>query len=388
MRFACLHHGDPVSESLWSGIPLNIVRTLRELGHEVVAIGPLNPEAPFVSRVKTQIYRHIFKKMYLINRDPAVVKKRAPEANRLLANAGRVDAVLITYPPDAVQIDRSYPVVIIHDATWTQLLDFYPGLEREALAAETISGGIELDQMGLDRCDHVIYSSDWAAGGAISDFGVPQKKVSVASLGANMKNAPTAADVTSFSLKRGQGPMKLLFVGKEWHRKGGDIAVSVASEIENLGVPVELHVVGCDPEGHVPSFVRPYGWLRKDVPQEADELRELYESSDFFIMPTRADCTPVVFAESAAYGLPTIATDVGGVKDVIRGEWGIALPLGASPVLYAEWAVKHFKNRVEYERLSGLARESYEDHLNWPAFCHHLVKVVADLSPVSNGTRS
>jgi glycosyltransferase involved in cell wall biosynthesis len=379
MRFAFLHHDNPLSESLWSGIPLNIVRTLRELGHEVVVIGPLDPQSPISGRIKTQIYRHLFKKQYLINRDPHVARLRAEDGNRRLRNAGPMDAVLITFPPNAAFLETSDPVLLIHDATWMQLLDFYPGYERRAFAEETLHGGTELDQKALSRCDRAIFCSSWAASSAIHDFSVTPEKVSVAPLGANIVSPPTRDNVASYLLLRGKGPMKLFFLGKEWHRKGGDIAIQVATEIEHRGLPVELHVAGCDPQGEIPSFVYRHGLLHKDVPQEAEKLQELFASSDFFIMPSRADAFGIAIAEAAAFGLPVMACDTGGVREVARREWSIAPPLDSSPAVYADWATRVFRDRADYERRSWLARESYENDLNWPAFCRHLVNVVQEI---------
>jgi glycosyltransferase involved in cell wall biosynthesis len=378
VRFACLHHGDPLSEALWSGIPLNIVRTLRELGHEVVPIGELQPQIPFASRVKSAFYRFLLKRVYTLNRDPMVIRSRTPDAERRLKEIGPVDAVLIAYLPDAAYLETGNPIILLHDATWAQLLDYYPGYERKRLAAEIVRGGLTLDKAALERCSHAIYTSSWAAASVAADVGIPPHKVSAAPLGANMIHPPSREDVASCLRQRGHGPMKLFFLGKEWYRKGGDIAVQVATEIQRMGVPVELHVAGCDPEGDIPAFVRRHGFLRKDVQCEVDQLRGLFASSDFFIMPTRADATPVVYAESAAYGLLVMASDTGGVKAMVSGEWGITPEPGASAQVFAAWAVTIYRDRERYERLSWLAREAYERELNWPAFCRHLVQVVKE----------
>jgi glycosyltransferase involved in cell wall biosynthesis len=379
LRFAFLHHGDPLSESLWSGIPLNISRTLRESGHEVVPIGNLLPQGPIIPRLRSAFYRYVLKRNYILARDPQVARMQAKDANRRLKQLGSVDAVIVTYLADGAYLETESPVIVIHDATWPQILDYYAGYERSWLSNATVHGGMQLEQRALDRCDRAIYSSHWAASSAINDFAIPPQKVSVAPLGASFVKPPTREDVASYLAQRGQGPMKLFFVGKEWERKGGNIAVQVASEIERQGVPVELHVAGCNPEGELPSFVRKYGMLRKDVPQEAEKLRQLFASSDFFILPTRAEAFGIVFAESAAYGLPVMASDTGGVREAVRGEWGITPPLDAPATVYAEWALKNFRNRAEYERWAWLARTSYETDLNWPAFCRHLVQVTSDI---------
>jgi glycosyltransferase involved in cell wall biosynthesis len=152
--------------------------------------------------------------------------------------------------------------------------------------------------------------------------------------------------------------------------------VEVGLEIERLGSPVQLHVVGCEPEGPLPAFVTRHGFLRKDVPAEGAKLAELFRKSDFFVMPTRAEALGMVYAESAAYGLPVMASDTGGVRDVARGEWSFVPAPGTSPREYADWAVGNYRDRAAYERLSRLARECYETELNWRSFCEHLVSVV------------
>ena len=347
------------------------------MGHEIEVIGNLTPAVPWFSRIKTQFYKRILGKVYLINRDRGVFAARAKSANRRLKAAGRLDAILITYLPDAVHLETDVPLVIVHDATWMQLIDFYPGTERNRLAAETLRDGIELDKAALARCKHAIYSSTWAVESAVRDYGVPRSKLSVAPFGSNFADPPRREDVERYLKGRLQGPMKLLFVGWEWHRKGGDLAVAIAAQIEALGVAVELHVVGRPPDGALPSWVKVHGQLLREIPEQAAIFRGLFERSDLFVMPTRADTFGIVYCEAASFGLPVIASHVGGVPEAVRGEWGITPVPDTPPRLIAEWAVNLYKDRAAYERLVWLARDAYESRLNWPAFCRHVVDVVA-----------
>jgi glycosyltransferase involved in cell wall biosynthesis len=53
----------------------------------------------------------------------------------------------------------------------------------------------------------------------------------------------------------------------------------------------------------------------------------LFLDADVFVLPTHADCLPVVLQEAAAAGLPVITTDVGAVREcVVQGESGWVIP--------------------------------------------------------------
>lgn len=48
------------------------------------------------------------------------------------------------------------------------------------------------------------------------------------------------------------------------------------------------------------------------------QMRDCYAAADVFVLPTLADNLPVSLIEAAATGTPSVAFDVGGVRDVLR----------------------------------------------------------------------
>jgi glycosyltransferase involved in cell wall biosynthesis len=379
MRFIVLHHGEILSEQLWSGIPLNIIQGLKAQGHDVVAIGNLKPGTTFRGRAKGVIYRKLFNKLYLVDRDLHTSASRTPDANRRIAAAGKVEAIIAPQIGDVPFLVAEAPIITVHDATWIQLLDYYPGYERSGYARETIDGGIAMDKRGLERAAHCIFASQWAAESAHRGYGIPKDKLSVAPLGANLSRVPSREDCEAFLKRRGSETCRFLFLGKEWHRKGGDTAVAILTELERRGLPVELHIVGCMPEGKVPAFVRAHGSLWKNVPGQAQQLEELFQSCDFFMLPTRAECFGLAFCEAAAYGLPTLTTCTGGVPEVVSPDWAIAKPLPVSVTEYADWILAHYRDREAYSDASRAARAAFEQRLNWNVLCNHIVKVTGNL---------
>ena len=177
-------------------------------------------------------------------------------------------------------------------------------------------------------------------------------------------------------------------MGVDWYRKGGDIAIAIAQRLADRGLAVELQVVGCHPTGTVPVFVRPFGFLSKTDPPQAQQIRRLFEEADFFVLPTRADCFAMVLSEAAAYGLPVAATRLGGIPELVRESWGSLFSPNATPDEFAEWIHAHYLDRQTYEQMAWSARENFEERLNWDVFCRRLAALTKTLRADPRGTAS
>lgn len=117
----------------------------------------------------------------------------------------------------------------------------------------------------------------------------------------------------------GEGPLRLLFVGGDFNRKGGDILLTAMRTV--LRGRCELDIVTRDQVESGPG-VR----VHRAEPN-SDRLRHLYKEADIFVMPTRAECFGIATIEAMACGLPVIVGDVGGVRDIVDdGETGWLIP--------------------------------------------------------------
>jgi len=246
------------------------------------------------------------------------------------------------------------------DATFQQIQGYYDSWQNIALT--NIQEGIELDSNAFLNAAHSIVASDWCRRSVISDYGINANKVSVAPLGANLDNLPASAPH-----KKDDGLCRLLFLGVDWERKGGPIALETFRQLRRMGLNTHLHIVGCQP----PANVRDEGitvipFLDKNKPGEQAQLVSILEQTHFLLLPTRAEAAGVVFCEAAAYGIPSITTDTGGVTTYVReGINGYALPYHEKGIAYAEKIYAVFENIDTYKALSESSRKLYEDELNW-----------------------
>ncbi|HEX3756275.1 MAG TPA: glycosyltransferase family 4 protein, partial [Rhizomicrobium sp.] len=169
--------------------------------------------------------------------------------------------------------------------------------------------------------------------------------------------------------ERAADACRLLFVGVDWRRKGGDIALAVAEELRRRGLPAELEIVGCVPPRVVPGFVRVHPFVSKKTLEGRALMAQLYQRSHFLLLPTRAEAYGVAFVEACAHGVPCMGSSVGGVTTIIKdGVNGRLLPLEAPPALYADRIQSLWQDPQSYRELCRSAFRTTQSRLSWTQF--------------------
>src|SRR5260370_26129780 len=186
------------------------------------------------------------------------------------------------------------PIVYFSDTTFRLICGYYP--EWRSILPSHMRMGEEIERLAIQNARRLVYASSWAARSAIGDYAADPSKVHIVPFGANIDAPPS--DKAARRLPPGQR-CRLFFVGVNWERKGGDIALEVLLELERLGVRTELTVVGCRPPQHVRHpGLRVIPFLDKNDPRQREQLRHLYQTSHFFLLPTRAECQGIVLCEA------------------------------------------------------------------------------------------
>jgi glycosyltransferase involved in cell wall biosynthesis len=166
----------------------------------------------------------------------------------------------------------------------------------------------------------------------------------------------------------------LLFIGVDWVRKGGAIAVEVARLLNEAGIATKLTVVGCRPEEATPEFVNVLGFISKSTSDGKTQLQTLLRQADFFILPSLAEAAGIVFCEASAFGLPSLSYATGGVPDYVRnGVNGVCLPVGTPASEFATAIQEILENPGQYEALCLGAYNEYQTRLNWQTSIRALV---------------
>lgn len=365
MRIAYVTTYDSSDVSQWSGLGFYIAEALRAAGLAVAELGPVDAGPDLVLLLKKAAYLGLMWQRHLIDREPAVLRRYAGIAAQHL----REMAADVVFSPGTIPVSHLHcrqPIVFWTDATFAGMREFYPEFSR--LSAETIRNGDRMERAALTNCRLAIYSSDWAARSAIDHYGVDPKKIAVVPFGANLDVDPGLEEAKAFVAARPTSECRLLFLGADWQRKGGPTACEVARLLNERGLPTTLTVVGCWPNlgEPVPDFVRIAGPLSKAVPAQKAELYALLAQSHFLVLPSQADCTPVVFGEANAFAVPCLASDVGGVASiVVDGANGQRFSRIDPAAAYCNYIEALYRRYADYKSLALGSFARYKQRLNW-----------------------
>jgi glycosyltransferase involved in cell wall biosynthesis len=177
--------------------------------------------------------------------------------------------------------------------------------------------------------------SKWAKSSLVHDYGANPSRIHV---------VPPGIDLQSWLPGPPRGStdaVKLLFVGRDFERKGGPLLLSAFADRLERG-RYELDVVT---KATLPSL--PGLQVHNELPANSDALRRLYSAADIFVLPTQWDTFGIAAIEAMAAGLPVVASNLNALPEIVAdGVSGILVPqrdgdaladaieqLGADPAL-------------------------------------------------------
>ncbi len=351
----------------WSGLGYYISESLKKQSVDLEYIGPL--EQKLSSKILQKCKRHYYKFFenthYEKDADLLVIKDYAHQISPILSGMN-ADVVFSTTIRPIVYLECKQPIVFWGDATCAGLIDFYP--QYHNMCRESLESWHMMEKLALEKCKLAIYASDWAAQTAIEHYSADPAKVKVVPFGSNIDSHRTLSEIKELVKTRPANRCKLLFLGVDWYRKGGDVALKVAEGLNNLGLDTELTVVGCQPivEGSLPSFIRSLGYISKSTIAGKERINQLIAESHFLILPSRAECYGVVFCEANSFGVPCISRKVGGIPTIIKPHInGNLFDLNADISEYCDYIYRLLTNYTDYQDLALSAFHEYESRLNW-----------------------
>jgi glycosyltransferase involved in cell wall biosynthesis len=276
----------------WSGIPASMLRAFGRVWERVSYQQiPFDPAAEL-----------------------AVSLARSGAAATASARRHRPDLIVCQGTSMIPQLQGTTPVVSWHDASWYTLVGLpLPRFRREHPEL------LAWDQQTLQRVSSLFLASDWARDYTALAYPEFQHRLQTLPFGPNLPVWPTLKALRPIWQQRLQrAQCRLLFIGKEWERKGLPRVLELVRLLQAQQVSVQLDIVGCTPELDLPANVVVHGFLPKHTPAGWAAFARLLARADFLVHPAQRECYGCVLVEANAFGVPVLATAIEGMTTVLR----------------------------------------------------------------------
>jgi glycosyltransferase involved in cell wall biosynthesis len=188
---------------------------------------------------------------------------------------------------------------------------------------------------------------------------------------------PSGVDLKKFNTvnkHKGSDEIRdLLFVGRLSKQKNLDMLLS-AFKLLQKECELTLHIVG---DGERRKMIQQR--IAKENLRNVilhgrvsdEELRNLYQKSDIFVLPSLYESFPLVLLEAMASGLPIVASDIPGIRSVVGGCGILVKP---TPENFASAIAKLIKNESLREELIRKGKEKVKSY-DWDVIAKRTLKV-------------
>lgn len=379
MKIGFVSNGNPEDKRNWSGTTWNMYSSLLTC-HSVewvrVAEEPL---VSILSKSKAWYVRNLLRKNFNRYYSVSVAKNFSKQVDSWLRHHNKYDVLVVPGNSQCIAyMETEVPIVQVTDANFGAMIDYYPSFSN--LLTTNIRTGDEIERRSFNKATELVFSSQWAMSTAMARYNVGRFKCTVIPFGANLDNDQyddrRILHDKRHAIKR---ELQILFLGVDWERKGGTLAIETLQCLNSRGIPAELHVVGVEPPGyfHPVENVKIHGFLNKNSIAEEEKLRNIIMASDMLLLPTKAECSAIAFAEASAYGLPIITHDTGGIGDYVQNNYnGYRLPLGATSSDFADVIERLYNSREDHHKLQENAIKFYKEKLNWNSWLNDFNNVL------------
>ncbi|WP_246476774.1 glycosyltransferase family 4 protein [Actinokineospora xionganensis] len=351
----------------WSHTPWNLRQALRERA-SVVDLG-LTWSGPTRAALKALgAYRHDGRWATAWKHHPLTV---AAGERRLRSHSRTSAADVVLEIGDLARFDQ--PFLLYQDLSFDMVIERLvdgtgSGARMPGLSESRIRRLADRQRLIYDRCAAVLTMSQWTADHLVRVTGVPADRVHVVPPGANaLPDGPVRAD-------RPRPRRRLLFVGKDFQGKAGDVVVEALAVLRREVDPAfRLTIAGpAAYQGEVPPGVRFLGRL------PLEEVGSLYAEHDLFVMPSRFEAFGIAFVEALAHGIPCIARHDCAMPELVRSGANGGLVESDDPIELAAKIMSVINDDAIY---ANTERESAEviARYQWSRAADDVVRIIGAL---------
>ncbi|NOT04592.1 MAG: glycosyltransferase family 4 protein, partial [Anaerolineales bacterium] len=116
------------------------------------------------------------------------------------------------------------------------------------------------------------------------------------------------------------------------------------------------------------------------LPGKTDQIARYLASADVFVMPSRWEGLPIALLEAMSTGLPSVATKVEGVDEVLlEGEHGLFVPV-ENPQALAQAILQLLRDPQARSRMGAAARLHISTKYTVDRMCEQYLELMLSLN--------
>lgn len=228
-----------------------------------------------------------------------------------------------------------------------------------------INKALQGEKKYIDRNDLIWTNTNWTAQ-KIVDTGVSQDKIFI--------YPPCVAMADPGRISRDWQANNILFVGKDWKRKGGPLLLAAFKKVKKYIPNSSLTIIGCTPDIREKD-VNVLGFLNKDIKSDYLKLKFAYEQATLFCLPSYWESTGIVYFEAALFGLPLVMLSGQGREELFKESFARIIQLGDEDKL-SNAILEIFKDNKMAESMGQNGRKIVLENYTYPILVDKLINEI------------
>jgi glycosyltransferase involved in cell wall biosynthesis len=238
------------------------------------------------------------------------------------------------------------------DGTLSEYFENYRAFETSQIDPLAMRRALAVEREGYASSRKIVVMSRRTAAYIAQHYDLPQDKIQLVPPGANIPERliETLDRSPGRSHPADKRTLIVGFIGLYPARKGLPTIAEAVRLLRRTGYDVHLHVIGrCPPEIAQREGVTHFGLIDKGV--NMGRFIEIVRGVDIGCMLSRAELTGIALLEFLRMGVPIVATDVGGIPDIVELGAGQLVSPEISPGDLAQWFARMVDQRDQLAEL-------------------------------------
>ena len=253
------------------------------------------------------------------------------------------------------------------DMTIVQAVDAHQ-FSVKGLDGRRLQEAIDVQREIFDNCKGIFVNSTWTKKSIVNDYGQSEQKVHFVGAGASidfqqdLKNEPSKPNI--------------LFVGRDWVRKNGDLLLEAFKLVKKEIPNATLTIIGNGPADINGDDIKMLGCLAKDNPAEKNQYEQAFYDATVLCVPSEFEPFGICFLEAQVYGVVPVTFEGEGRSDSVKD--------GITGILVRERTAKALSNALvellanpEKRKQMGKAGQEYvRNNFTWDKIGEKVLQVM------------